>query len=369
MTGQNRFRGRLGLQQRVLPTYRVPFFDHLAEACEGQLSVYAGSSRPVEAIRTAHVLHIGHFHHGRNLHLFRPPFYLCWQTDLMSWLRDWDPDALIMEANPRYPASRKAIAWMHARNRPVLGWGLGAPDLRGVIGSLRGWFRRRFLSRFDVLIAYSERGAEEYKALGFPPERIVIAANAVAPPPESKPERPPLVGRPPRLIFVGRLQARKRVDLLLKACAELKAKPKLTVVGDGPERVALEALAKETYPEAYFSGALFGQDLQEALEQADLFILPGTGGLAVQQAMASGLPVIVAQGDGTQEDLVSGGNGWLIPPDDATALANVLRLALEAPEQLEQMGTRSYNLTVERFNIQSMRDQFIRALLLAQEVV
>jgi glycosyltransferase involved in cell wall biosynthesis len=365
----SKYQGRVGLQQRVLPAYRVPFFDHLAEACEGQLSVYAGSPRSVEAISPAHVLHVGHFHHGRNLHLFQAPFYLCWQTDLMSWLRDWDPDALIMEANPRYPASRKAIVWMHARNRPVLGWGLGAPDLRGVLGSARGWFRRRFVSRFDVLIAYSERGAEEYAALGFPPERIVVAANAVAPPPRSKPERPPLVGRPPHLIFVGRLQARKRVDLLLRACAELKTKLKITIVGDGPERVALEALATEIYPEVYFSGPLFGQDLQEALAQADLFVLPGTGGLAVQQAMASGLPVIVARGDGTQEDLVSGGNGWLIPPDDVGALVNALQLALEAPEQLEQMGTRSYNLTVERFNIQSMRDQFVRALVLAQEVM
>jgi glycosyltransferase involved in cell wall biosynthesis len=364
-----KYPGRVGLQQRVLPTYRVPFFDCLAEACEGQLGVYAGAPRSHEAIRPAHALHVGHFHHGHNLHLFRTPFYLCWQTDLMSWLRNWDPDALIVEANPRYPISRSAIAWMHARNRPVLGWGLGAPALRGAIGLLRGWFRRRFIGRFDVLIAYSERGAEEYAALGFPPERIVVAANAVAPPPASKPERPPLAGRLPRLIFVGRLQARKRVDLLLKACAELKAKPKLTVVGDGPERVALEALAEKIYPQAYFSGALFGQDLQEALTQADLFVLPGTGGLAVQQAMASGLPVIVARGDGTQEDLVSGGNGWLIAPDNAGALVNALQMALEEPEQLEQMGTRSYNLTVERFNLHSMRDQFIRALALSKEVV
>ncbi len=48
-----RFEGRLGLQQRVLPDYRVPFFDTLAANCEGGFSLFAGQPRPEEAIKTA----------------------------------------------------------------------------------------------------------------------------------------------------------------------------------------------------------------------------------------------------------------------------------------------------------------------------
>jgi glycosyltransferase involved in cell wall biosynthesis len=230
-------------------------------------------------------------------------------------------------------------------------------------------YRRRFISQFNVLIAYSERGAGEYAAYGFPEERIVVAANSVELPPKTKRERPPLVGRPARIIFVGRLQARKRVDLLLKACAQLDPIPEVVIVGEGPERAVLESLAKEIFPTANFLGALFDQQLQHALEQADLFVMPGTGGLAVQQAMSSGLPVIVAEGDGTQNDLVSGDNGWLISPGNLDALIAALRSALQVPELLEKMGAASFDLAVKRFNIHAMRDQFLQALAIAQEVV
>ena len=363
------FPGRLGVQQRVLPRYRAPFFDHLAEACEGGLGLYAGSPRPQEAIPQAQTLTVAQFHHGRNLHLFRTPFYLCWQLDLMAWLRTWNPDSLIMEANPRYPASCSAIYWMHKRGRPVLGWGLGAPEEQNALASARASLRQRFIKGFDVLLAYSERGADEYTALGYPRDRIVVAANAVAPPPTRKPLHSPFNDRPARLIFVGRLQARKRVDLLLRACAELNPAPDLVIVGDGPERGALESLAMQVFPDAQFIGSQFGKALQAELELADLFILPGTGGLAVQQAMAAGLPVIVAEGDGTQEDLVSDRNGWLVPPGDFAALVTTIRTALENPERLVERGDRSYNLTIERFNIEVMRDQFMHALSLAQEVL
>jgi glycosyltransferase involved in cell wall biosynthesis len=142
----------------------------------------------------------------------------------------------------------------------------------------------------------------------------------------------------------------------------------LTIVGDGPERGALESLAQLIIPDARFLGAQYGETLQAELENADLFILPGTGGLAVQQAMATGLAVIVAEGDGTQEDLVSGGNGWLIPPGDYDALVAAMRAAVADPVRLVEMGNRSYSLAVERFNIDVMRDKFLHAISLAQKV-
>ncbi len=367
--GVEHFRGRLGLQQRVLPTYRAPFFDHLAEICSEGLSVYAGHPRSGEGIHHADRLDIARYHHGRNLHLFRAPVYLCWQYDLQSWLQGWNPDALIMEANPRYLASRAAITWMQDRGRPVLGWGLGAPESSGIFTNVRMRYRKRFVNQFDVLIAYSEQGAEEYISLDYPAKRIVVAHNAVAPPPTHLPERTPLSGRAARVIFVGRLQARKRVDLLLRACSQLDPQPELMIIGDGPERATLEMLADDQFPKAEFPGSLFEDRLQHALASADIFVLPGTGGLAVQQAMAAGLPVIVATGDGTQNDLVTDENGWLIPSGDVDALVEALKTALSNPAQLLRMGAASYDLAVDRFNIDAMRKKFLEALMLASEGV
>ena len=356
------FQGKLALQQRVLPEYRRPFFDRLAGACAGGLSVYAGEPRPEESIRTASDLEVAHWEKGENTHLFRGSLYLCYQRGLMHWLRKLVPDALIMEANSRYLSNRRAVDWMHSNGRPVVGWGLGAPMVDGRSADYRQGYRKRFLDGFDALIAYSTKGADEYAELGYRSERIFVAHNAVVPPPSTVIKHQPAKKRPGRLLFVGRLQRRKRVDLLLQACARLESTPEVIIVGDGPAREEFEEIARQVYPSAQFVGPKFGSDLKQYFAYADLFVLPGTGGLAVQEAMAAALPVIVAEGDGTQRDLVSGGNGWLVRPGDLDGLTAALQEGLRHPRRLVKMGEKSYIMAVEQFNIERMTDVFISVL-------
>ena len=350
------FPGRLALIQRVVPSYRAPFFDALAAASTGGLSVFAGQPLPVESIATASRLQTAQLVPAQNLHIFNPqhPLYFCYQRGLTAWLAAWNPDALIIEANFRYLSSPAAIRWMKKRNRPVIGWGLGAPLSRGLLSGLR----TNFLKQFDALGAYREKGAEQYAGLGLPSNRIFVAPNAVAAKPaHPMPARAERFAPRPVVLFVGRLQTRKRIPSLLKACAELpeQLKPRLVIIGDGPDRKNLEELAAQTYPAAEFLGALHGPSLRPYFETADLFVLPGTGGLAVQEAMTYGLPVIVAQGDGTQDDLVRPGqNGWLIPPDDDFALLFALQEALKDPLRLRQMGAESYRVVSEEINLEKM---------------
>ncbi len=357
------FSGRLGVIQRVLPAYRAPFFDALARACGGGMSLFAGLPRPDEAIAVTHHLQAGRFVAAHNVHLLRGPLYLCFQQGVLNWLADWNPDALIVEANPRYLSTPLAVRWMRRRARPVIGWGLGVTS---AAGGLRRTARLAFFRQFDALIAYSQRGAGQYAAAGFPPERIFVAPNAVAPrPTQPLPLRPsPAPGAPLSVLYVGRLQARKRLDNLLRACASLPMhlQPRLVIVGDGPERDALAALSAQVYPRTEWVGAKHGADLLPYFLAADLFVLPGTGGLAVQEAMSTGLPVIVAKGDGTQDDLVRPENGWQIPPDDLPALQAALRAALSDPPRLRRMGAESYRIVAEEINLERMVAGFLQAL-------
>jgi glycosyltransferase involved in cell wall biosynthesis len=287
------------------------------------------------------------------------------QPSLRRWLEDWQPDMLIVEANPRYPATRLVVRWMHARSRPVIGWGLGAPPLSGPLASLRRWERLGFLRSLDAVIAYSLRGAGEYRALGFSSDQVFVATNAATPRPAGPPpERSLEMKSQPVILFIGRLQARKRLDILLRACAALPAElqPRLWVVGEGPTREEYEQLAAAIYPQAEFLGARRGAELSPLFAQADLFVLPGTGGLAVQEAMAAGLPVIVAAGDGTQENLVRPENGWQIQPDSPDALVQALRVALSDRERLRQMGQASYRIVKDEINIEAMVDVFLQAI-------
>jgi len=354
------FPHRLALQQRVLPSYRIPFFDLLAQSCES-MSLFAGLPRPVEMIVSGKP-QIAKFKQADNIHLFGGAFYLCYQKGIINWLEEWNPDSLIVEANPRNLSTSSAVKWMHARRRKVVGWGLGSPFLSAPLAGFRQTGRLSFLSQFDALISYSQRGAEEYATLGFPREKIFVAHNSVSPAPNQILDHRPQTIDHATILFVGRLQSRKRVDYLLRACAEMESKPRLVIVGDGPERAVLQSLAKDVYPAAEFVGAKHGAGIKPYFAEADLFVLPGTGGLAVQEAMSYGLPVIVAKGDGTQDDLVREGNGWQINPEDYGALVSTMKNALSDIARLRKMGGESYRIVSEEINIQKMADAFVDAL-------
>lgn len=357
--------GKLAILQRVLPVYRAPFFDLLAESCQGGLTLSAGEPRLKEAIETTSEVRVANLNQVHNIHLLGGQLYLCWQSGLNHWLTTQNPDALIVEANPRYPSTLPAIRWMKERSRPVIGWGLGSPPLAGVFAGMRKIGRLNFIRQFDALLTYSQRGAAEYIELGYPAKQLFVAPNAAARRPiQPMHERRPFFKDRANLLFVGRLQNRKRVDLLIQACAALPVniQPHLVIVGDGPDRAALESLASQVYPMTEFIGSKYGLDLIPYYEKADLFVLPGTGGLAVQEAMSHGLPVIVAQGDGTQDDLVTKNNGWQIPANDLQSLIRTLRLALSDPILLRKMGVESHRIVSEEINLEEMVKVFLVVL-------
>ncbi len=357
----NSYPGKVGIIQRVLPSYRLSFFDMLAQSCDGGLSLFAGQARPSESISTSQSLIFARYSEAENLHLFSGGAYLCWQRGLENWLDEWDPDCLIIEANPRYLSSRLAQKWMKRRDRPIIGWGLGA----GNSSALLSRWRKNFILSFDAMIAYSDAGKASYEKLGFDPEHIYVAPNAVVSSPKGgKARKSNSHNKEKNVLFVGRLQTRKKVDLLIRACANLpeSLQPNLRIVGEGPEKNSLVELARQIFPKCKFTGALFGKDLESEFEKADLFVLPGTGGLAIQQAMSFGIAIIAGEGDGTQNDLVDEENGWLLKSDDLAELTSTLKQSLSDPSALAEKGKASFLQVKNGYNLENMTKVFIRTL-------
>jgi glycosyltransferase involved in cell wall biosynthesis len=365
------FPGRVGIQQRVLPNYRIDFFDLLAESCSGGLSIFAGDVQQLESIPTSGMLKDAQYAPSNNYHFrdINSAYYLLWQSGFVDWLENWNPDVLIVEANPRYLSTYRGIHWMHKRGKPVIGWGLGIPEIGSgkslgdsISSRMRSFLRFRMLEQTDALISYSHNGAKEYRTVAGSEKPVYVAHNAVAKRPVGPvPTREPQYSGNPIVLYVGRLQPRKKLDNLIHACANLDddLQPILWIVGDGHERGKLERLSNKIYPKTEFKGTRFGAELADIFQRADIFVLPGTGGLAVQEAMSYALPVIVAEGDGTQGDLVKPENGWLIPQDDEHILFETLQKALSDPGRLRQMGASSFQVVQNEINIEQMVNTFV----------
>jgi 1,2-diacylglycerol 3-alpha-glucosyltransferase len=152
-------------------------------------------------------------------------------------------------------------------------------------------------------------------------------------------------------LYVGRCAPEKNLARLLRAYGIYRKRHSdgwpLVVAGDGPERSELSRLAGTlNLREIVWSGFKQIDELPAYYALASCFVLPSISepwGLVVNEAMASGLPVLVSDRCGCVPELVRPGeNGFLLDPFDVEKMANVLeRVARFAPSDLERMGTAS----------------------------
>jgi teichuronic acid biosynthesis glycosyltransferase TuaC len=155
---------------------------------------------------------------------------------------------------------------------------------------------------------------------------------------------------PPSLVTVAHLVARKRHADVLRALAVLGGRhPTLryTVIGDGPERVPLEALAARlgVAERVDFLGQLAPEEAVERARRCTLFVMPSTEeafGVAYVEAMAAGVPAIGCRGEPGPEEIAAAGDGFLlVPPGDIERLTQRIDELLSDPHRLREAGQRA----------------------------
>jgi glycosyltransferase involved in cell wall biosynthesis len=204
------------------------------------------------------------------------------------------------------------------------------------------------LNRADSVHAVSAAVEGALVAMGVRPELIRVIRPAVDIEKFSRtaPYPPISAGQPTRILSVGRLHWVKDVSTTLSALAELIAsghQAKLTIVGDGPEREALQyrAFALGIADSVVFTGPLPHEQVRQQLEQAQLFVLSSLSeGIsnAALEAMALELPVIVTAVGGMPEVIEDGVTGWVVPPSDPAKLAESMIRAVTNSSLAEKLG-------------------------------
>jgi len=271
---------------------------------------------------------------------------------LRRLLTEFRPDVLQVEAEPWWPVAQQALALAGRVHVPaVLHVSTSvAPGL-----SLRERWRRGRAIRLAKGFAASNRlalqlvakGREDAPVAVFPRQGIVV----------------PTLGRPraPRpgftIGFVGRLVPERGLDVLLRACAQLRGDWKLVVVGTGPSQEELEALAERLGVGArvVWQGGIPRGWLDTFWPTVDCVVLPArttprwveSVGQSLLDAMAQGLPV-VGSDSGVLPEII-GDAGVTVPEDDPDRLALALQRLQAMPDEAASLGTAGRRRVMSEF--------------------
>jgi glycosyltransferase involved in cell wall biosynthesis len=182
------------------------------------------------------------------------------------------------------------------------------------------------LYRSRPFLAISESSKTDLIARGIRAEKITVSHPGVARPSFSVDTTRP---RGERVIYLGRLEAYKKVDVMLRAMAMLGDRfpdAEITIVGRGPAQSRLEALARELglIDRTHFTGFVSDAERDNLLTDARVCVCPSEKegwGLTVIESNAAGTPVVATDADGLRDSVRDGKTGFLVPEGDVSAFA------------------------------------------------
>jgi glycosyltransferase involved in cell wall biosynthesis len=269
-------------------------------------------------------------------------------------LRSAQPDVVVVSGWSTF-ASQAALFWCRLRRIPYVLL-VESHDA----GPKAGWRRQvkttvvpPILRSASAVLVVGSLARDSVTALGADPARVRVFANTIDVPAWTE-RADALTARRSELraalglnevvvvLSVARLAPEKGLDVLLRAATA--AGVRAILVGSGPERARLESIAGD----AIFTGELPNDRVAEAYAAADVFALVSAHepwGVVVNEAAASGLPLVLSDRVGAAADLLRDGeNGVRVPFGDAAATADALRLLAVDPDLRRRYGARSREL-------------------------
>lgn len=229
------------------------------------------------------------------------------------------------------------IGTFHAYHPFNLRYFLGKPLLKKLFNKLTGW------------VAVSE--AAKHNVAQFFKADYQIIPNAIAIPTEA-----PANHSRQGLLFLGRFEPRKGLDVLLQAFNLLKnTNLNLYVIGRGDAAPYKKLITASHQARVHFLGGVDDATLEQYFKRCQIFISPARGyesfGIVLIQALSHGLPVIASDIPGYRDVLGKNGGGVLVPKNNSQELAATIEKLLANPQELQHMAKSAY-VRAQSFDIQ-----------------
>jgi glycosyltransferase involved in cell wall biosynthesis len=348
--------------------YRLPLWDLLVERSRGryQISVFGP-------------LDIDHANIESRPYLQEMPLHrrLMLGREVAHWggaarmIRRERPSIVVLTATVSFFGSWSLPRVAHRAGATVVGWSK-VNSRAGHTTWLERQVKRTFFRRFDYFLCYGQNSRAELESLGYPAERIRVAQNTIdtrrifgeaellAARGEEIRREWGLAGKK-LLLCIGRMIPQKRQADLISAWPDVqKVDPDLSLVfvGGGELLEGLRTAAEETDAERIiFTGPVPEGDDYAWIATADLVVLPGAVGLALNQAMALGRVIVMADEPGADAEILRDGEtGWRYPRGDIQALSSTIRVALSNPAESQRRAQAARRYIAEHATIERMVD-------------
>lgn len=357
----------------VFPSYREEFFDLLVSDAEkkgGEIIVVAGSQVVKKSIkvdqrdRNYNLV----FQKSMGVSFFGVNFQ--WQIGLLRELFRLKPDKVVVSLRSGILNQYILLLVLMVCSTPYYIWGVRFKrvDLNQSILKIKHRMRWFFERRCAGYFVYGSKVAKELTLEGLSKGKVHVAQNTIHVERlvrESKRDSRLCRDGVVKILFVGALIKSKNLEHALSALAKVKSDAlqfEFHVVGGGRLNEGLRRQVSDLglVDSVFFHGPLYSEELTNIFSECDLFLLPGTGGLAVNEAMANGLVVLTSPGDGTAFDLVDQRYGLVFDYDvKEDELSSILReyIALGRCE-LRRMGRENQKIILEKAPLRRMVEVF-----------
>ena len=226
-------------------------------------------------------------------------------------------------------------------------------------------FIKGILNGASAIHVTSESERKQLALLGIEDKCVVVPLSVMIPEPTQVERK---ADRDLSLLFLSRIHSKKGLPVLIEALSILRQRgisATLTIAGDGSRAYLSEIKCLirefELSDVVHFAGFVEGQEKTRLLGEADIFVLPSyqeNFGIAVAEAMAAGLPVIVSDQVAIADEIMENNAGVVIPVDMPEVLADKILTFLD-PEYLKQMSTRAREFVKSRFSADRQGQQLV----------
>ena len=374
---------QLQIMHPLIAHYRVTLFDRLDRLPGVNFFVCAGRKLPrnsslmsVEGLPYADLTHDYHRVLGTEL---------LWQQEARLLPNMGPGDVLVLSGDVRVLSNYPLILQAKRRGVGLVWWGHGFSRRHQGVNKVR-W---ALLKHMDAILLYSDAELIRYRELGIVPDRLFSMNNgvdletidsAINDWPEAHLSefrlRNCLDGEKV-LLFCGRLAARGRIDMALRAVADLHTVGqacRFVIIGDGPERETLQTLAVDLgiSQNVLFLGAIYDEkELAPWFLSADCLLHPGAIGLGLLHAMAYGVPTVTtdaANKHGPEIAALSvGENGLLFHEGSLSSLVEQVRFIMDNDSFRDRLSVCARNTVQTDYNVANSASRFHSCILYASE--